>query len=417
MPIIYTYPSATPTADDLILISDVSATNPTKATRKCTVGDLVSLVGALVPGGGTVTSVGLDFQSTGLTTSGGASQTITTAGVFTVAGTLVAANGGTGNASYAVGDILYASGATTLSKLTFASAPVGNGDVLTLAGGVPTWATSTVAPVTSVSVIAPGTQAATNPIVVTPTTGLVTIQSLAYDGGTKAGHVPGTSGGDVTKYLNGGGAFTVPPDTNTTYPAMTNASLGLGKLRYLVGATPAANAQSTTANRTYGVTANGSDQLVVNVPWTGAENKVNYDGQLAFRGGTSGTYIPNVARTAQYWVSGEKVYMEFFMSWSTAHGCVGTMIMTDLPLTAISPLGATNEQGSVVVTVNDGTGTGLTTGAPTTGRCGVTGGNEIIFRSHNGTSGVLFDSLWANLNGDHVGNYILAGTASWFINS
>jgi len=197
---------------------------------------------------------------------------------------------------------------------------------------------------------------------------------------------------------------------------MTNADFGVGKLRYTVGATPTANAQSTTANRTYGVTAY-ADQLVVNVPWTGAENKVNYDGQLAFRGGTSGTYIPNIARTAQYWVSGEKVYMEFFMSWSTAHGCVGTMIMTNLPLTAISPLGATNEQGSVVVTVNDGTGLGLTTGAPTTGRCGVTGGNEIIFRSHNGTSGVLFDSLWANLNGDHVGNYILAGTASWFINS
>ena len=413
MPIIYTYPSATPTADDLILISDVSATNPTKATRKCTVGDIVSLVGSLVPGGGTVTSVGLDFQTTGLTTSGGTSQTITTTGVFTVAGTLNANFGGTGQNSYAQGNILYYdSTPADLEKLAIGGA----GQVLTVAGGLPTWATPTVAPVTSVAAIAPGTQAATNPIVVTPTTGVVTVQSLAYAGGTKAGHVPGTSGDVATVYLNGIGTFSTPPDTNTTYSAMTNADFGVGKLRYTVGATPTANAQSTTANRTYGVTAY-ADQLVVNVPWTGAENKVNYDGQLAFRGGTSGTYIPNIARTAQYWVSGEKVYMEFFMSWSTAHGCVGTMIMTNLPLTAISPLGATNEQGSVVVTVNDGTGLGLTTGAPTTGRCGVTGGNEIIFRSHNGTSGVLFDSLWANLNGDHVGNYILAGTASWFINS
>ena len=49
---------------------------------------------------------------------------------------------------------------------------------------------------------------------------------------------------------------------------MTTAALGSGKLRYTYGATPFAELQSTTANRTYGVTANGSDQLVVNVPWT-----------------------------------------------------------------------------------------------------------------------------------------------------
>tara|TARA_R100000781_G_scaffold1086_1_gene1765 strand:+ start:1660 stop:4338 length:2679 start_codon:yes stop_codon:yes gene_type:complete len=57
-------------------------------------------------------------------------------------------------------------------------------------------------------------------------------------------------------------------DTDTTYSCMTTSALGLGKLRYSQGATPAAEAQTTTANRTYGVTENGSCQLVVNVPWT-----------------------------------------------------------------------------------------------------------------------------------------------------
>jgi hypothetical protein len=417
MPIIYTYPSVTPTADDLLLISDVSSTNPTKATRKCTVGDIVSLVGALVPGGGTVTSVELDFQTTGLTTSGGTSQTITTTGSFDIAGTLVCNNGGTGlaTADYANGNVLFYNNAASTTKLQTLTIG-GAGQVLTVAGGLPTWATPTVAPVTSVAAIAPATQAATNPIVVTPTTGLVTIQSLAYDGGTKAGHVPGTSGGDVTKYLNGGGAFTVPPDTNTTYSAMTDAALGLGKLRYTVGATPAAQPQSTTAGRTYGVTANGSDQLIVNVPWTGSPGRVNYDNQLAFKGGSGGTYVPNISRKAQYWVSGDKVYMEFLMEWNTSHAAMsGTMIMTNLPLSGISPTGASNEQGSAVITVNDGLGSsGDGTGAPTTGRPGVTGSNEIIFRSHNGLSGIFFDSLWANTDGDYEGNYILAGTISWF---
>lgn len=48
-----------------------------------------------------------------------------------VTGTLPAANGGTGNASYTTGDILYASGATTLSKL----ADVATGNAL-ISGGV-----------------------------------------------------------------------------------------------------------------------------------------------------------------------------------------------------------------------------------------------------------------------------------------
>ncbi|MFA6048100.1 MAG: tail fiber domain-containing protein [Parcubacteria group bacterium] len=56
-----------------------------------------------------------------------------------VTGILPVANGGTGVASYAVGDMLYASAAATLAKL-----PVGaDGKVLTVAGGVPTWAAAT----------------------------------------------------------------------------------------------------------------------------------------------------------------------------------------------------------------------------------------------------------------------------------
>jgi len=107
------------------------------------------------------------------------------------------------------------------------------------------------------------------------------------------------------------------------------------------------------------------------------------------------------------------------MEWDTSHAaCLGTMIMTNLPLSGISPTGASNEQGSAVITVNDGLGSsGDGTGAPTTGRPGVTGSNEIIFRSHNGLSGIFFDSLWANTNSEYEGNYILAGTASWFINN
>ena len=49
--------------------------------------------------------------------------------------TVTVAKGGTNTTSYAAGDILYASGATTLTKLVKGS----DDDVLTLASGVPSW--------------------------------------------------------------------------------------------------------------------------------------------------------------------------------------------------------------------------------------------------------------------------------------
>ena len=84
-------------------------------------------------GGGGVTTIG--FGTTGLTPAAA------TAGGVTVAGTLVAANGGTSFSTYAQGDIIYASAANTLAKLTKGAA----GQVLTMNGGatIPEWAAPT----------------------------------------------------------------------------------------------------------------------------------------------------------------------------------------------------------------------------------------------------------------------------------
>jgi hypothetical protein len=54
-----------------------------------------------------------------------------------VTGTLPATNGGTGQSSFVVGDLFYANTTTTLAKLSIGS----SGQVVTVAGGVPTWAT------------------------------------------------------------------------------------------------------------------------------------------------------------------------------------------------------------------------------------------------------------------------------------
>ena len=99
------------------------------------------------------------------------------------------------------------------------------------------------------------------------------VSSDIYGGGSTLGIVP--SGGTSSKFLRGDGSFEVPD--YVTYSAMNTATLGLGRLRYALGSTPAANSQSTTAGRTYGVTKNANDQLIVNVPWlnTSAVTSVN----------------------------------------------------------------------------------------------------------------------------------------------
>ena len=79
----------------------------------------VSLTGSV---GGVTSFAG---NSTGLT------PTAATTGAITLAGTLVAANGGTGQSVYAIGDLLYASTTTALSKL----ADVATGNAL-ISGGV-----------------------------------------------------------------------------------------------------------------------------------------------------------------------------------------------------------------------------------------------------------------------------------------
>lgn len=91
------------------------------------VGALASFI---TSGSGTVTSVQVSGGSTGLTFSGGP---ITASGTISMAGTLAAGFGGTGQSTYTVGDILYASSSSALSKLE----GIATGNAL-ISGGVGT---------------------------------------------------------------------------------------------------------------------------------------------------------------------------------------------------------------------------------------------------------------------------------------
>ena len=81
-------------------------------------------------------TIGTAYGGTGLTsfTSGGALYATSTSSL--TSGTLPATSGGTGLATYTTGDVIYASATNTLAKVGIGS----TGQVLTVAGGIPTWA-------------------------------------------------------------------------------------------------------------------------------------------------------------------------------------------------------------------------------------------------------------------------------------
>jgi len=105
-----------------VTISDDTTTN---ATRYLTFTSATT---------GTITSENVSSTKLQFNPSTGAF----TATSLTPTNALGATYGGTGQTSYTTGDIIYASGTNTLSKLAAGT----NGYVLTLSGGVPTWAAS-----------------------------------------------------------------------------------------------------------------------------------------------------------------------------------------------------------------------------------------------------------------------------------
>jgi hypothetical protein len=96
-----------------------------------------------------VSSVDASGGTTGMAFTGGP---ITSVGTLTLTGTLGAANGGTGLTSYAVGDITYASGTTTISKLTLGAA----GYFLTAGASAPQWSNPSLLTIGTATNIAGG---------------------------------------------------------------------------------------------------------------------------------------------------------------------------------------------------------------------------------------------------------------------
>ena len=130
-------------------------------------------------------------------------------GSLTLGTALAATSGGTGQTVYAVGDLLYASTTTALSKLTVGATNA----VLTVAAGIPSW-------VTTLPVASGGTGAATlaanNVLLGNGTAAVQTVAPgtagnvLTSAGGTWTSAALPVAGVNAQVYTSGSGNFTIP---------------------------------------------------------------------------------------------------------------------------------------------------------------------------------------------------------------
>jgi len=185
-------------------------------TAAGTTGQILIATTGGAPSWGAVPSIvavdSISFGTTGLTPS------TATTGAVTVAGTLVAANGGTGQSSYAVGDLLYASTTTALSKL----ADVATGSVL-ISGGVGVAPSYSASPTLTTSL--------TTPLLVggTGVGSSLTLQSTSGVGATDSVVIKVGNNGAVTAIsVATTGIVTFPTTNAVKLPAGTTAQQPTG---------------------------------------------------------------------------------------------------------------------------------------------------------------------------------------------
>ena len=255
------------------LTGDVTTTAGSLATtigtNKVTMGDIAQIAGLSVIGnsGATTANVAAITGTANqvLVVNSGATGLVfgalNLASGAAVTGTLGPTNGGTGQAAYATGDILYASAANTLSRLAAGT----NGNVLTLTGGVPTWAASTGG-VTSFSAGTTGltpNSATTGAIVLAGTLGVASggtgAVTLAQNGlllGNGTGSVGATAVGATGTVLIGNSG--AAPSFSTS-PSLTNLTLsGVETITFAADWTTTGTQTDVAVNTSSAIRYNGA---------------------------------------------------------------------------------------------------------------------------------------------------------------
>ena len=327
-----------------------------------------------------------------------------------VTGTLPAANGGTAQSTYATGDTLYASALNTVSKLTIGS----TGQVLTVAGGVPTWATLSTSAVTTFSA---GTTGFTPS---TATSGAITLAgTLAV---TNGGTGVAVSTGTVAVVLSNSPVLVTPNLGTPSAAVLTNAT-GLPLTTGVTGTLPIANGGTgqTTANTAFNALA---------------PSQISQSSKFLTTDGTNTSWASPVAAAASVTIgtttvisgtSGYILYNNAGSLGNLATTGTGSVVLSASPTLTGTLSGAaasfTGNMGSQTLTVNHGATASTSTVALTnTGALGIniamTGDGATTptkyLRVSNGVlqfiNSAYSASLWVLTD---AGNMSVAGTSSF----
>ncbi len=241
----------------------------------------------------------ISFGSTGLTPS------TATTGAVTVAGTLAPGYGGTGLATYTAGDILYATGAGTLSRLAVGT----DGQVLTVTAGAPAWGSGASAGVASISFGSTGLTPSTT------ATGIVTVAGIlgTANGGTNLstfGAADRALYSTSASVLTAGTLPIAAGGTGATSQSTARTALGLGSIATQASSSVSITGGtiSTSSDCSFGkVTAasgstkgfvTGSTGLVYASPY----GVLNFTGSTSIYGDTTNVVCQNASSI--FWTGG-----------------------------------------------------------------------------------------------------------------
>jgi len=201
-----------------------------------------TLIAADIPALSYVTSVDGSGGTTGLTLSGGP---ITTSGTLTLGGTLIAANGGTGQSSYTAGDLLYASGATALSKLA-----AGTATQVLHGGTTPSW--SAVSLTADVSGTLPIASGGTGQTTANAAFGALSPMTANGDLITRVGGAPAAlaagANGQILSIVAGAPTWTSASSESVSFTNSQGGPITVGNVVYVKADGTVALAQATTAS-------------------------------------------------------------------------------------------------------------------------------------------------------------------------